>query len=59
MTLVLLGKRLRGAHHVDALARVATLERERDDAPYVLDGDLLRARRVTIAPGPTLDLVTP
>jgi diacylglycerol kinase family enzyme len=57
MPLVLLGKRLRGASHVDALVTEATLDQHRDDAPYVLDGDLLRAQKVTLRAGPTLRLI--
>jgi hypothetical protein len=57
MPLVLLGRRLRGAHHVDQLVGVATLDQHEDDAPYVLDGDLLRARTVSVRPGPLIQLV--
>ena len=57
MPLVLLGRRLRGRHHVDALARVTTVDFGEAAAPFILDGDLLEARRLTIEPGPLLDLV--
>ncbi len=57
MPLVLLGLRLLGRGHVDALARVTTIELAGAGAPFILDGDLFHAERVTIEPGPTLQLV--
>jgi diacylglycerol kinase family enzyme len=57
MPLVLLGKRLRGAGHVDALAREALVRfAERDT--YVLDGDVHAAREVTVRAGPRLELLS-
>ena len=56
MPLVLLGKRLRGRDHVDALVREARVRFAERDA-YVLDGDVHRAREVTVGPGPRLRLL--
>jgi diacylglycerol kinase (ATP) len=53
MPLVLLGKRLRGRGHVDALAREARVRFAERDA-YVLDGDIVAAREVTVRAGPSL-----
>jgi diacylglycerol kinase (ATP) len=57
MPLVLLGKRLRGEGHVDALAREVRVRFETRDA-YVLDGDVHAAGEVTVQPGPRLALLT-
>jgi diacylglycerol kinase family enzyme len=58
MPLVLLGKRLRGRGHVDALTREARVRfAARDD--YVLDGDLHTTREVTVRAGPRLVLLGP
>lgn len=57
MPLVLFGRRLRGAMHVDALAREATLDLEDARAPYVLDGDVFHARRIGVRAGPEISLV--
>ena len=58
LPLVLAGRRLLGRDHVDALAR--TLDVAFPDAgAYVLDGELLRSSRVTVASGPQLSLLRP
>ncbi len=57
MPLVLLGKRLRGRHHVDALAHECRVRFAERDA-YVLDGDVHAARDVTVRAGPKLDLLS-
>lgn len=53
MPLVLAGKRLRGAGHVDALADSFALRFADDDA-YVLDGEVFTAREITVTAGPPL-----
>lgn len=58
MPLVLAGKRLRGKDHVDTLAREAVVQFPEPDA-YVLDGDVYGCSRVTVAAGPTIQLVSP
>lgn len=57
MPLVLLGKRLRGRDHVDALAREVRIRFTDRDA-YVLDGDVHAARDVTVRAGPRLSLLS-
>jgi diacylglycerol kinase family enzyme len=58
MPLVLLGKRLHGRGHVDALTREARVRfAERDT--YVLDGDVHTTREVTVRAGPRLVLLAP
>ncbi len=57
MPLVLLGKRLLGRGHVDAMVKTATLRFAEDDA-YVLDGEVLRAREVVVRAGPVVDVMT-
>ncbi len=57
LPLVLLGRRLLGRANTDALARTATLDFGGRPAPYILDGDLFHAARVTLTPGPTLEVV--
>jgi diacylglycerol kinase family enzyme len=56
MPLVLMGKRLRGRGHVDALVREARVRFAAPDA-YVLDGDVHTTREVTVRPGPRLELL--
>jgi diacylglycerol kinase family enzyme len=51
---VLLGRPLRGEGHVDALAREVVLELGEEGSTYVLDGDRIRASRVTVTAGPVL-----
>jgi len=58
MPLVLLGKKLHGRDHVDALAREARVRFTDNDA-YVLDGDIHAAREVTVRAGPRIVLLTP
>ena len=57
MPLVLLGKRLRGRGHVDALAEEVRVRFAERDA-YVLDGDVIAAREVTVRAGPKLVLLS-
>lgn len=57
MPLVLMGKRLRGRGHVDALAKEARVRFAERDA-YVLDGDVINARDVTVRAGPRLVLLS-
>jgi diacylglycerol kinase family enzyme len=59
LPLVLLGRRLRGRGHVDALAHDTLIRLGSRPAPYVLDGDLFQAATLTVRPGPTLALVAP
>jgi diacylglycerol kinase (ATP) len=54
MPRVLAGRPLRGEPRVDALARAFTLDFGETENAYVLDGDLLRARRVEVTVGPEL-----
>ncbi len=56
LPLVLLGRRLLGREHVDALAREAAFDLGAG-SPYILDGDLFHAGRVVVRAGPTLALV--
>lgn len=58
LPLVVAGRPLIGRGNVDALARRAVLRFEGGEGAYVLDGELLRAERVEIAPGPELDVVS-
>jgi len=51
---VLLGRGLRGAGHVDTLARELTVELGAEAPTYVLDGERLAARSVTVTAGPIL-----
>jgi diacylglycerol kinase (ATP) len=57
MPLVLLGRRLRGRHHVDALARVTTVDFGAAPAPFIVDGDLFEGTKLTLEAGPLLDLI--
>ena len=56
---VLLGRPLRGAPHIDALARSLRLTFETNDGGYVLDGDVWRAREVRVETGPEIRLLLP
>jgi diacylglycerol kinase (ATP) len=58
MPLVLMGKRLRGEGHVDALARHATVELMEERGAYVLDGDVFHAQRIELRAGRAIRLVT-
>ena len=55
--LVLLGKPIQGAGHVDDLY-TSFVVRFAPEGPYVLDGDNLRASEVHVSAGPPLDLVS-
>jgi diacylglycerol kinase family enzyme len=50
-----LARPLRGARHFDLLAREARVELQQEE-PYVLDGDLFRARRVQLRSGPQVQV---
>lgn len=54
--LVLAGKRIGGRGHVDDLVREFTVKFPAE-GPYVLDGDVLRAERVTVSAGPRIRVV--
>ncbi|MFO0757260.1 MAG: diacylglycerol kinase family protein [Byssovorax sp.] len=56
--LVLAGRSIGGPGHFDDLVSVFTVRFPRGAGPYVLDGDMLRAERVTVTAGPVLDVVT-
>jgi diacylglycerol kinase family enzyme len=60
--LVLLGRHLGGSGHVDALARELRVELGVEvggaGSTYVLDGDRIEARTVTVTPGPVLAYVS-
>ena len=56
MPLVLAGRRLRGRGHVDALAREVRVRFAERDA-YVLDGEVVAAREVTVGAGPPLTML--
>jgi diacylglycerol kinase family enzyme len=56
--LVVLGRSIGGAGHVDRLASEVDLRFE-GEGQFVLDGDLFRASRFTITPGPILPIVGP
>ena len=62
LPLVLAGRPLLGARNVDALARSVELRfgggDDDGDGAYVLDGELLRAGRVTITAGPVLRVLS-
>jgi hypothetical protein len=56
MPLVLSGRRLLGEHHVDDLVRTLTIDFP-TDGPYVLDGEVFRAPRVSVTAGPVIDVI--
>jgi diacylglycerol kinase family enzyme len=58
---VLLGRSLTGEGRVDVLAREVTIELGESGAPstYVLDGDRIDARTVTVTPGPVIRYLSP
>jgi diacylglycerol kinase (ATP) len=58
MPLVLAGRRLRGRHHLDALAREASFAFDAEDA-YILDGDRFAAHEVHVAMGRHFRLLVP
>jgi diacylglycerol kinase (ATP) len=55
---VLLGKRLRGGGCFDELVRTFSVRFPDGEGPYVLDGDLLRAKEVTVCAGPRIVVAT-
>jgi diacylglycerol kinase (ATP) len=55
---VLLGKRLHGEGHIDALATHAELAFGSGSGSYVLDGDVFTTSRVRVSPGPVLDILS-
>lgn len=63
--LVLAGRRIGGSDHFDDLVRDFTVRftdasaAPSADGPYVLDGDMLRAREVRVSGGPILDVLRP
>ena len=58
LPLVLAGRPLLGEGRVDALASSLTLRFPERDGAYVLDGELLRAERVDVTPGPVLRILS-
>lgn len=52
--LVALGKPLIGEQNFDGLVRDFSVEFPDDDGPYVLDGDMFRAKRVSVRAGPVI-----
>lgn len=56
LPLVIAGRRLRGKHHVDALAGTFRVAFE-NSSGYVLDGDVLRAAWVEVSAGPKLQVI--
>jgi diacylglycerol kinase family enzyme len=57
--LVVLGRSIGGDGHVDQLASEVDLRFAEGEGQFVLDGDLFRADRFTIMPGPILPIVGP
>jgi diacylglycerol kinase (ATP) len=57
MLRVLAGRPLRGEPRVDALVRAFSLDFGEETNAYVLDGDVLRARRLEMETGPVLRVV--
>jgi hypothetical protein len=55
---VLAGRRLSGAENFDDLVTRFRVQFPGDGGPYVLDGDLLRARHVEIEAGPRVSVVS-
>jgi diacylglycerol kinase (ATP) len=55
---VLLGRPLRGVGCFDALVESFSVRFADDGGPYVLDGDVFRAREVTVRAGPRIHVVT-
>jgi len=54
---VLAGRPLRGEPRIDTLARSLRVDFAGDDGAYVLDGELVRARWVSVVAGPVLKLL--
>lgn len=57
MPLVLAGKRIGGAGHVDQLARSFAVHFGDRPGPYVLDGEILHAQTVRVSAGPVVKIV--
>jgi diacylglycerol kinase (ATP) len=55
----LTGRPLTGEPHVDTLARSVSLAFEEANGGYILDGEVLRARRVTVESGPIVSVLAP
>lgn len=55
---VLLGRPLAGEGIFDDLVQSFTVRFPGEDGPYVLDGDVLRAREVTVSAGPRVRVIT-
>jgi diacylglycerol kinase (ATP) len=55
---VLVGRRLRGEGHIDALAAEAELSFDGGPGSYVLDGDVFSASRVRVSAGPVVDYLS-
>ena len=58
LPLVLAGRPLFGKGRVDTLAGSLTLHFPERDGAYVLDGELVRAERVDVTPGPVLRILS-
>jgi diacylglycerol kinase (ATP) len=58
---VLMGRPLQGEPRIDALARSldVTFDERDGEGTYILDGDRLHARRVTVTPGPKVTILLP
>jgi diacylglycerol kinase (ATP) len=54
--LVLAGRRIGGPGHFDDLAREFVVRFPGGEGPYVLDGDVLRAREVRVSAGPIIQV---
>lgn len=54
MPLVVAGHSIGGKDHFDGLVRAFTVRFGADPGPYVLDGEVLRAREVEVRAGPTI-----
>jgi hypothetical protein len=57
MPLVLSGRSIGGRDHFDDLVRSFVVRYGEEPGPYVLDGEILRARDVEVTAGPILDVV--
>jgi diacylglycerol kinase family enzyme len=57
MPLVLAGKSIGGEGHFDELVRTFTVRFGSEPGPYVLDGEVLRAREVDVRAGPSIRVV--
>lgn len=59
MPYVLMGRSIGGTKHVDRLVERFEVRFPDDAGPYVVDGDMFRARSVEVTPGPTLSIIGP